>query len=101
MASIATGSRLKSTVCSTEIMVVKAPAGDIDLTCGGAPLGPVGSAAAGAPHADHATGCAIGKRYVDESGDLELLCVKAGPGSLAVGGSPLTVKGAKKLPSSD
>ena len=101
MASIATGSRLKSTVCSTEIMVVKAPAGDIDLTCGGAAMGPVGSTASGAPHADHATGCAIGKRYVSASGELELLCVKAGPGSLALAGAPLTVKGAKKLPPSD
>ncbi len=101
MASIATGTRLKSTVCTAELMVVKAPAGDIELTCGGAPMGAPGSAVTGEPHPEHSEGCAIGKRYVSEDGELELLCVKAGKGSLAVGGTALAVKGAKKLPSSD
>jgi hypothetical protein len=43
----------------------------------------------------------MGKRYVDESGDVELLCTKPGTGSLTVDGAPLTVRGAKPLPSSD
>ena len=46
-------------------------------------------------------GTKLGKRYVDDSGDLELLCTKAGDGSLATGGVLLKLKEAKKLPSSD
>jgi len=46
-------------------------------------------------------GTQIGKRYVNAAGDLELLCTKPGTGSLAAGGAPLVVKGAKPLPSSD
>ena len=43
----------------------------------------------------------MGKRYVDEAGRVELLCVKAGKGSLAIDGVALKTKDAKSLPSSD
>ena len=43
----------------------------------------------------------MGKRYVDEAGTVELLCVKAGKGSLAIDGTILRTKDAKPLPSSD
>lgn len=43
----------------------------------------------------------MGKRYADEDLGLELLCTQAGNGGLTVGESPLLVKGAKPLPSSD
>ena len=46
-------------------------------------------------------GTALGKRYVNAEGTLELLCVKPGKGSLTVGSAPLTLKEAKQLPSSD
>ena len=46
-------------------------------------------------------GTALGKRYANEAGDLELLCTKPGEGTLASGEAALTVKGAKPLPSSD
>ena len=48
----------------------------------------------------HSGGSLIGKRYTD-GGELELLCSKAGDGSLAVGDADLEIKGAKPLPSSD
>jgi len=48
-----------------------------------------------------AQGTLLGKRYTNESGELELLCVKPGSGSLAADGVALVVKGAKPLPSSD
>ena len=32
------GSRLRSAVCSTEVIVVRAPSSDVGLTCGGAPM---------------------------------------------------------------
>ena len=37
MAVLKAGSRLKSAVCSSELMVVVAPEEDVTLTCGGAP----------------------------------------------------------------
>jgi hypothetical protein len=97
------GSRWRSSVCTTEVMVIQAPDGDVPVTCGGAPLAAIGTplAAGAAPAADAAGGTQIGKRYVNESGDLELLCTKPGAGSLAAGGVALAVKGAKPLPSSD
>jgi hypothetical protein len=98
------GMRLRSTVCATEVMVIQAPAEPVTLSCGGAPLVPLGApapAAGGAPASDAAGGTQIGKRYVDASGALELLCTKPGPGTLAAGGVPLAVKTARPLPSSD
>jgi hypothetical protein len=103
MAELKAGSRLKSAVCDTEVMVVKAPGGDVALTCGGAPMvdlgadAPAGQTLAG----DAAEGTQMGKRYVDEGETVELLCTKPGKGSLGLGGTLLTVKGAKPLPSSD
>lgn len=96
------GARLGSTVCDTEIMVIKWPGGDVDLTCGGSSMAPAGEGAAGAEvNPDFAEGTQLGKRYVDEDGAVELLCVKPGEGSLAIGSESLTIKGAKPLPSSD
>jgi len=96
------GVRLRSAVCSTEVMVIAAPAGDIALTCGGAPLLAEGEdAAAGASLEAAGAGTQLGKRYTDEAGALELLCVKPGEGSLAADGVALVLKGAKPLPSSD
>ncbi len=48
-----------------------------------------------------AGGTEIGKRYVDEETQVEVLCTKAGSGSLTVDGRPLVIKGAKPLPASD
>jgi hypothetical protein len=57
--------------------------------------------AGGSVSPDAAEGTALGKRYLNEAGDLELLCTKPGEGSLGAGGSLLTLKEAKPLPSSD
>ncbi|MEN8180923.1 MAG: hypothetical protein ABFS46_00150 [Myxococcota bacterium] len=97
------GSRWRSAVCSTEVMVVQAPDGEIEVSCGGAALIELGTepptGATLSP--DAREGTLIGKRYVNEAGDLELLCTKPGEGSLSASGAALTVKGAKPLPSSD
>jgi len=99
---LAAGVRLKSTVCDTQVMVVLAPDREVELTCGGAPLVALDAdVAGGEPAADASGGTQIGKRYVTEAGDLELLCTRAGAGSLAAEGEALVVKGAKPLPSSD
>ncbi|MGH0034952.1 MAG: hypothetical protein ACQGVK_07980 [Myxococcota bacterium] len=103
MAQLKPGSRMRSAVCATEVMVVMAPSGDVDLTCGGAPMVDLAGAAEpdGAPQADLAGGTQMGKRYVSAEGDLELLCTKPGQGTLALGATALQLKGAKPLPSSD
>ncbi len=100
MATLSAGKRLKSAVCTTEIMVIAAPDGDVELCCGGTAMGD-GEPNGGAVDADHAGGTAIGKRYVNADGSLEVLCVKAGEGSLSVGAEALNVKDAKKLPKTD
>lgn len=97
------GDRLLSTVCSTEIIVVATPEGDIDLTCGGMPMStPDEERETGAEiSADAKNGTLMGKRYVDEGDTLELLCTKAGDGSLGIGSTLLQEKEAKVLPASD
>jgi hypothetical protein len=100
MTQLKPGLRLKSAVSDVEIMVVKA-AGVGSVTCGGvAMLG--GDAAPPAGATLNGDGeCQVGKRYVNQAGSIEVLCVKGGKGSLAADGEPLDVKASKALPSSD
>ena len=70
MAGLAAGKRLKSTVCNTEIMVIAAPGGEVDLTCGGAPMSADGAGNGGNVAADFAEGTTLGKRYTNEEGHL-------------------------------
>ena len=100
MGTLSPGKRLKSGVCATEIMVITAPDGDVDLRCGGAPMAEDADGS-GNLDAAWAGGSVMGKRYVSGNGSLEVLCVKAGAGSLAAGDDALTVKDAKKLPQTD
>jgi hypothetical protein len=97
------GTRLRSAADSTEVIAVKAPEGDVDLRCGGRPMVPVEErpAEGASPLAGFDGGTLLGKRYVDPDETLEILCTKAGPGSLSVGETVLAVKEAKPLPSSD
>ena len=96
------GSRFRSQVCDAELVVVKAAA-DGELTCGGAPVIPIDEAPAEGLELspDHAGGTLLGKRYTNEAQSVEILCVKAGAGSLALDGVALAVKSAKALPASD
>ncbi|OAN59324.1 MULTISPECIES: hypothetical protein [unclassified Sphingobium] len=93
------GTKLKSAVCDTEVMVIRS--GDGMIECGGAPMGEAKAEAQGSPSADFSTGTLMGKRYVDAAGTFELLCVKPGKGSLSVDGVALSTKDAKPLPASD
>lgn len=93
------GSKLKSAVCDTEVMVIKAAAGEV--ACGGAPMVDEKPADGGSPDPAFAAGTLLGKRYVDANDTIELLCVKPGAGSLSLDGVALTTKDAKPLPSSD
>ena len=102
MANLKMGSRLRSSVCATEVMVIAAPGDEVDIACGGASMIDAAETAPGGEvAASAAEGTKLGKRYVNDAGDLELLCTKAGDGSLAANGVLLKLKDAKKLPSSD
>jgi hypothetical protein len=93
------GTKLKSVVCDTEVMVIRAGAGTIG--CGGAPMAEDRPAERGAIDPAFAEGSRVGKRYVDAAGTVELLCVKQGQGSLSLDGVALQPKDAKPLPASD
>ena len=105
MVELRPGARFRSTVCTTEVIVVRGT-GPADITCGGAPMVPatapaVSHATTGAPAAGAGDGTLLGKRYGDPDDTVEVLCTKAGQGSLALAGNPLPVKVTKPLPASD
>lgn len=93
------GVKLKSAVCDTEVMVIRCGEGVVE--CGGTAMGEAKPADAGAISPEFEAGTQMGKRYVDEAGTFELLCVKPGKGSLSIDGVALSVKDAKPLPASD
>ncbi len=97
------GLRLRSVADTTEVIVVRAPGSAVDLECGGHPMVAVTDTDAPAAGLDaaHASGSQLGKRYADEAAGVELLCTKAGDGSLSLAGMTLGLKDAKPLPSSD
>jgi hypothetical protein len=93
------GTKLKSAVCDTEVMVIKA-ATDGVAECGGTAMVAEREERREVDPA-FGSGTNMGKRYVDEAGTVELLCIKPGKGSLSLSGIALKVKDAKPLPSSD
>jgi hypothetical protein len=95
------GARFKSAVCDTQVMVIKALAGEYSLECGGVLMNAPNVEASAELNADHAGGTLIGKRYVNADETIEMLCTKGGKGSLVLDGTALEVKQAKQLPSSD
>ncbi len=98
------GLRLRSQVCTTEVIVVRPSTDDIDLQCGGAAMVAVGTQVTQgvSPAEGLDSGTLLGKRYTTEDlNPLELLVTKQGAGTLTSGGTPLVLKEAKPLPSSD
>lgn len=98
------GQQIASTVDATTMIVVRAPADEVVLTCGGVemidPKKP-SEGAGGVMDPALASGTLMGKRYADDGLGIELLCTKAGTGTVAVNGTPLELKQAKPLPASD
>jgi hypothetical protein len=97
------GLRLSSVVCETEVIVIKAPKEEVDLRCGGEPMVELADTAdrSGTPATPHDAGTLIGKRYALADPAVEVLCTKAGAGSLSIGEVALPAKEAAPLPSSD
>ena len=94
------GTKLSSTVCKTQIMVLRAPAEELDISCGGAPMQVGDPAELGAMSGEN-SGTLVGKRYTDADESMEFLCTRGGDGSISVTGYVIDIKAAKKLPSSD
>ncbi|WP_157218047.1 hypothetical protein [Flavisphingomonas formosensis] len=95
------GQKLKSSVCDTQVMVIKPIPGEHDLRCGGAAMIDMAETPSGTLDPAVAEGTLLGKRYVNADESLELLCVKGGAGSLSLDGVALATKQPKALPSSD
>ncbi len=98
------GTRLKSLVDATEVIVVKPPNDPAAvIRCGGAAMVPATDT--GTPRATldpaAAGGSLLGKRYIDEATGVELLCTRPGEGTLAVDDRELLVKAAIALPTTD
>jgi hypothetical protein len=96
------GARLRSQCCETEVIVVRT-VGDPEVRCGGHPMIDLTATPAEGlvPHSASTGGSALGKRYTDPDGSVELLVTHAGAGSLSLGALALVQKTAKPLPSSD
>jgi hypothetical protein len=102
MAVLKAGSRLRSQVDATEVIVVRAPAEDLGLTMGGHPAIDIAATpSSGLTPQGGGDPVLVGKRYTRASGDLEILVTKAGGCSLAVDGEVLSAKESKPLPASD
>src|SRR3954451_21668834 len=98
------GQTLVSPVDTVSVVVVRAPAGDVEITSAGVPLWDPkrgGDAPEGTADPGQQGGTQLGKRYATEELGLELLCAKPGSGRLPVGGVSLPLKDAKPLPASD
>jgi hypothetical protein len=96
------GSRLRSQVDTTEVIVVRAPADDLDLRIGGHPVvDQTQTPVAGLTATGGAEAALVGKRYTRAGDDLEILVTKGGTAGLALGDEPLVLKESKPLPASD
>lgn len=96
------GTRLKSQVCDTQVIVVRSGSAIDDLRAGGSPMVPIDAEVTAGRQLDPALsgGSIMGKRYIDDAG-TELLVTKPGKGTLSIGSTPLEIKDAKPLPASD
>ena len=98
------GTILSSTTDATTVIVIRWGDSAMEVTCGGVPMvdarAPEATATSTADPAERA-GTQMGKRYADDEAGIELLCTKAGQGTLAVDGRALSIKSARPLPSSD
>lgn len=97
------GSRWRSAVCEGEFVIVRPPKAAALLACGGVPMIPHASARpeGGSVAEPHSAGVQAGKRFADAETGLEVLCTKAGAGSLSIDGRAIGWTAAKKLPASD
>jgi len=103
------GSRWRSAVCDSEVIVVRTPSEPVLLCIGGAPVLAAGTQrpanpqrpAATAPRDGLADGTRLGARYTDQVSGLEVLCTRSGTGTITVAGRPAVRMSPRQLPASD
>ncbi len=101
MVELKPGAKFQSAVCTTQVIIVKG-SGEVDLRCGGSPMIATGdSRIDGTPAGPNSDGTLLGKRYGNDDGSVEVLCTKAGEGSLSIADTPLEIVQTKALPASD
>jgi hypothetical protein len=61
----------------------------------------VDAAVTGSPLAPFDRGTLLGKRYINDDESLEILCTRAGEGSVSIGDKVLVAGNPKPLPASD
>jgi hypothetical protein len=101
MASLKPGEHLYGSQCLTEMIVLKAPGGDVVVACGGEATSSKKASVPAVAPTPGAIPTLLGKRYADDELGIELLCVKGCAEQLSVNGVPLLVREAKPLPASD
>ncbi len=103
-ALLTAGTRLRSAVCTTEVVVIRANDPAARIECGGVAMtlaAVPATPSTDGPRPGFDGGSLMGKRYGDAGDPVELLCTKPGAGSLSVGGHLLVERKAKPLPASD
>lgn len=77
------GTRARCAVCDTEVMVVRTVPAEVLLTCGDVEMIAMDGARTPGSHAGVAAAqlALVGKRYVNATDAVELLCTKGGKGS--------------------
>jgi hypothetical protein len=98
--AVKVGTRLKSQVSATEVIVVKGSDADSEVVCAGVVMTAAGGDGSQAPVTD-GPDVLLGKRYSDDTSGIELLCTKTGVGPLSFDGRELGQTQAKNLPASD
>ena len=82
------GSRWKSAVCDTEVVIVRPPKEAASLECGGQRWWPHRREAAGLAISPDHREARHGQAFADETSGAEILCHKGGAGSLSIDGRP-------------
>ncbi len=92
--TIRAGFRLKSSVDTVEVMVVRAPAAPSIVRCGDAAMHVVADSTSSEP-TDSDAGVQPGQRLCsEETGEFEVLVLRGGSHSLSIDGRPLRVRDA-------
>jgi hypothetical protein len=97
------GQILASITDATTVVVIRASHDEVLLTCGDLEMvdPKANESATQLATADTGEGLQLGKRYVDASNAVELLCTRAGERPVTINRMPLTLKTTKPLPASD
>ncbi len=101
MGQLKVGMKLHSAVCHTQIMILRLPGEEVTFSCNGVPMEQAEVVNKVPNVNEFGEGTLTGKRYTNEEESVECLCTKGCKGTIEMNDSPLNIKQAKRLPSSD